>query len=263
MLYQSPRAATNARAAPSSLLLARTYLIDQTVCSKLRTLSPVILSTWSTDPVEAPLYEIKTVLRESPSLKSMILILILPASETPRPRAPTNRPQTAIKTMSSVSFPFATVSTPCPYYDPTGSGDQNDGFNSTHQPHPEQHWILDSTRGVFSELWESLLMQTPANQNLRHRYSRRDSASPIRPRSRATFLCVLHPETAQTPITQSPNVRIGADPANIRQLAKDYFDISSDGPMKEMVETYGENFANYGGPEDPFLHQYIVTCQLL
>ena len=33
--------------------------------------------------------------------------------------------------------------------------------------------------------------------------------------------------------------------------------------MKEMVETYVSNLTNYGGPEDPVLHQYILTCQLL
>ena len=82
-------------------------------------------------------------------------------------------------------------------------------------------------------------------------------------RSRATFLCVLHPNEARTPIKDSPNVSIGVDPADIRRSAEGSFDMFSAGPMKDMVEMYGENFAHYGGPEDAFLHQFIATYQLL
>lgn len=82
-------------------------------------------------------------------------------------------------------------------------------------------------------------------------------------RSRAIFLCVLHPDMAQMPITRCPNVRIEADPADKRRSDEGSFDMFSDGPMKEMVETYGKKFANYGRPGNPILHQYIVVCQLL
>ena len=82
-------------------------------------------------------------------------------------------------------------------------------------------------------------------------------------RSRAIFLCVLHPGMAQTPIAKSPNVRIEADPTEKIPSNEGAFDMFGDGPMKEMVETYGKNFADYGGPGYPSLHQYIVICQLL
>ena len=68
---------------------------------------------------------------------------------------------------------------------------------------------------------------------------------------------------AQTPITKCPNVKIEADPAGKRRSDEGSFDMFSDGPMKEMVETYGKNFASYEGPGDPAIHQYIVVCQLL
>ena len=44
---------------------------------------------------------------------------------------------------------------------------------------------------------------------------------------------------AQTLIIECPNVRKEADEGS--------FDMFSDGPMKEMVEMYGKNFADYGG----------------
>ena len=54
----------------------------------------------------------------------------------------------------SVFFPLPTTPTPLPYRDSTASGDQNDGFDSTHLPVPEQHWILGSIGGIFGELKE-------------------------------------------------------------------------------------------------------------
>ena len=91
----------------------------------------LIPSTWSTDPVEAPLYETKTVFRDSPSL---------------------------------IFFPLPVTTTPCSSCDSTGSEDQNDGFNTTHEPLPEQHWVLNSIRGIFTELKERVL--TMAAENL-------------------------------------------------------------------------------------------------
>ena len=88
-------------------------------------------------------------------------------------------------------------------------------------------------------------------------------APSVNGRSRAIFLCVLHPGMAQTPITKSPNVRIEADPTEKRPSNEGAFDMFSDSPMKEIEETYGKNFADYGGPGYPSLHQYIVICQLL
>ena len=110
----------------------------------------LIPSTWSTDTVEAPLYETKTVLRNSPTVIS--LTLNLPTAGMPRPREPTSLPQIPSKTISTVSFQIPATSTPRPYGDSTASGDQNDGFDSTHLPFPEQHGMLSSFRGVFSEL---------------------------------------------------------------------------------------------------------------
>ncbi|KAM0800607.1 hypothetical protein BDR22DRAFT_241059 [Usnea florida] len=79
----------------------------------------------------------------------------------------------------------------------------------------------------------------------------------------AIFLCVLHPDNSRAPIAECPNFMIEADPADRRRSDKGSFDMFSNAPMKEMVETYGSNFAMYGGPEDPVLHQFLVTCQLL
>ncbi|KAM0798117.1 hypothetical protein BDR22DRAFT_823672 [Usnea florida] len=106
--------------------------------------------SWSTDSIEALLYETKTVLRDSPSVIS--LTTNLPSTGIPRPRAPTScRPQIPTKTSSTVFFPLPATSTPPPYRDSTASGDQNDGFDSTHLPVPEQHSILESIQGVFKQ----------------------------------------------------------------------------------------------------------------
>ena len=125
----------------------------------------LIPSTWSTDPVEALLYESKTVLRDSPSVIS--LTTNLPSAGIPRPRAPTScRPQIPTKTSSTVSFPLPATSTPPPYRDSTASGDQNDGFDSTHLPVPEQHSILESIQGVFSEVKQHVRVMTAETLNL-------------------------------------------------------------------------------------------------
>ena len=125
----------------------------------------LIPSTWPTDSVEALLYETKTVLRDSPSLIS--LTTNLPNAGIPRPRAPTScRPQIPTKTSSTVSFPLPATSTPLPYRDSTASGDQNDGFDSTHLPFPEQHSIRESIRGVFSEVKQRVRVMTAETLNL-------------------------------------------------------------------------------------------------
>ena len=111
----------------------------------------LIPTTWSTDPVEALLYETKTLHRDSPSIIS--ITQNLPTVGISGPRAPAScRPQIPIKTSSTVSFPLPAASTPLPYRDSTPSGDRNDGSDSTHLPRPEQHGILDSVRGIFGEL---------------------------------------------------------------------------------------------------------------
>ena len=90
-----------------------------------------------------------------------------------------------------------------------------------------------------------------------------ESAPSANGTSQAIFLCVLHPDISRTPIAKSPNISIEADPADKRRSDKDSFDMFSYAPMKEMVETYGPNFAMYGGAGDSVLHQNLVTCQLL
>ena len=124
----------------------------------------LIPSTWSTDSVEALLSETKTVIRDTPSVIS--LTLNLPTAGIIVPRAPTScRPQIPIKTFSTVSFALPATSTPLPYRDSTASGDQNDGFDSTHIPVPEQPWILNSIRGVFSELKKRVRIMTAETLN--------------------------------------------------------------------------------------------------
>ena len=85
------------RSQPSIYLRYSSQLLDSNFSHHFRAL-------------HTPLYEIKTVLRDSPSLKSVILNL--PTAEIPRPRAPTKCPQTPIPTMLTVFFPFPTTSTP-------------------------------------------------------------------------------------------------------------------------------------------------------
>ena len=93
----------------------------------------------------------------------------------------------------------------------------------------------------------SLAVSTPSRSHLPHddgiqtdsTSAQVELASSADRRSRAIFICVLHPDMAQTSITECPDVKIESDEGS--------FDMFSDGPMKEMVETYGKNFANYGG----------------
>ena len=93
----------------------------------------------------------------------------------------------------------------------------------------------------------SLAVLTPSQSHLPHgdeiqtdsASAQVELASSADRRSRAIFLCVLHPNMAQTPIIECPNVRKEADEGS--------FDMFGDGPMKEMVETYEKNFANCGG----------------
>ena len=91
-------------------------------------------------------------------LLSSVARLTTPAG-IPPPRAPMSRPQIPIKTFSTVSFSHPATLTPLLYRDSTASGDQNDG-DSTYLPIPEQHWIKDSVRGIFSELRERVRVMT-------------------------------------------------------------------------------------------------------
>ena len=117
----------------------------------------------------------------------------------------------------------------------------------------------------------SLAVLTPSQSHLPHddrvqtdsASAQVELASSADRRSRAIFLCVLHPDMARTPIRECLNVKIEADSAGQRRSDEGSFDMFGDGPIKEMMQTYGKNFADYGGPWDPALHQYIVTCQLL
>ena len=106
----------------------------------------------------------------------------------------------------------------------------------------------ESERRHDNTATSSLTVSSPSRSHLPHddrmqtdsASAQVELASSADRRSRAIFLCVLHPDMAQTLITGCPNVRIEADEGS--------FDMFSDGPMKEMVETYGKNFSNYGGP---------------
>ena len=122
----------------------------------------LIPSTWSTDPVGA-LFETKTLLRDLPS--GISLTRNMPTAGLPRLIAPTSyRPQIAIKTSSTISFPLPATPTPLSHRDSTASGDDNDG-DSTHLPLPQQHWIPDSVRAVFSGVKESVRVMMAESLN--------------------------------------------------------------------------------------------------